>query len=85
MTEKPPSQLWQQAEAGLQKFWGYGQFRPLQGEIVTALLQRQDVLVMLPTGAGKSLCFQLPGWTHASGVAFSGADGKSGAGFEAAS
>lgn len=60
MTEKLPSQRWQQAQEGLQKFWGYGQFRPLQGEIVTSLLERRDVLVMLPTGAGKSLCFQLP-------------------------
>jgi ATP-dependent DNA helicase RecQ len=60
MTQNQPSQLWQQAQAGLQKFWGYDQFRPLQGEIVTSLLQHRDALVMLPTGAGKSLCFQLP-------------------------
>lgn len=49
-----------QALAGLQRYWGYRQFRPLQGEIVAALLQQQDVLALLPTGAGKSLCFQLP-------------------------
>ncbi|WP_404788686.1 RecQ family ATP-dependent DNA helicase [Altericista sp. CCNU0014] len=60
MTENRPSQLWQQAQAGLQKFWGYDRFRPLQGEIATSLLQHRDALVMLPTGAGKSLCFQLP-------------------------
>jgi ATP-dependent DNA helicase RecQ len=44
----------------LQRFWGYRQFRPLQGEIMKATLQRRDVLAILPTGAGKSLCFQLP-------------------------
>jgi ATP-dependent DNA helicase RecQ len=44
----------------LQMFWGYRQFRPLQGEVVSATLQRRDVLAILPTGAGKSLCFQLP-------------------------
>jgi ATP-dependent DNA helicase RecQ len=59
-TVKQPSQLLQQAHFGLKTFWGYDRFRPMQGEIVTTLLQRQDVLVMLPTGAGKSLCFQLP-------------------------
>ncbi len=44
----------------LQTFWGYRQFRPLQGDVVRATLQRRDVLAILPTGAGKSLCFQLP-------------------------
>ncbi|NJM64690.1 MAG: ATP-dependent DNA helicase RecQ [Acaryochloris sp. RU_4_1] len=51
---------WEKAVAGLQQFWGYSQFRPLQGEAVTCLLRHQDALVMLPTGAGKSVCFQLP-------------------------
>ena len=41
-------------------FWGFTQFRPLQAEIVGSILQQQDVLAVLPTGAGKSLCFQLP-------------------------
>lgn len=54
------SLAWNRAVAGLQKFWGYSQFRPLQGEAVTCLLRHQDVLVMLPTGSGKSVCFQLP-------------------------
>ena len=54
------SSAWKQAIAGLQKFWGYDHFRPLQGEAITGLLRHQDTLVMLPTGAGKSICFQLP-------------------------
>lgn len=50
---------WQRICAKLQK-WGYSSFRPPQGEIVQALLAKQDALVILPTGGGKSLCFQLP-------------------------
>lgn len=60
MTPEQPSHLQQRAQVGLRHYWGYTQFRPLQGEIVSAILQGQDVLTMLPTGAGKSLCYQLP-------------------------
>ncbi|MBD2039571.1 RecQ family ATP-dependent DNA helicase [Microcoleus sp. FACHB-672] len=42
------------------KIWGYDDFRPPQGEIVETLLQQQDALIVLPTGGGKSICFQLP-------------------------
>jgi ATP-dependent DNA helicase RecQ len=45
----------------LKKYWGYDQFRPLQAEIVNASLQGKDVLALLPTGGGKSVCFQVPG------------------------
>ncbi len=44
----------------LKKYWGYDSFRPLQEDAVDALLNRRDVLLILPTGGGKSLCFQLP-------------------------
>ena len=44
----------------LKKFWGYDSFRPLQAEAIDCVLNRQDSVTVLPTGAGKSLCFQLP-------------------------
>ena len=47
-------------QALLEKYWGYPEFRPLQGEIVESVLAGRDTLALLPTGGGKSLCFQLP-------------------------
>ena len=44
----------------LRKYWGYPAFRPLQEAIVDSVLAGQDTLALLPTGGGKSLCFQLP-------------------------
>lgn len=44
----------------LQKYWGYPSFRPLQEDIVHAVLDGQDTLALLPTGGGKSICFQVP-------------------------
>ena len=47
-------------EDSLQTYFGYGEFRPQQRDAVEAALSGRDVLVVMPTGAGKSLCFQLP-------------------------
>jgi ATP-dependent DNA helicase RecQ len=44
----------------LKKHWGYDAFRPLQEEIVTSVLNGNDTLALLPTGGGKSICFQVP-------------------------
>jgi ATP-dependent DNA helicase RecQ len=44
----------------LEKFWGYHSFRPLQQEAMAAVLSGRDSLLVLPTGGGKSLCFQAP-------------------------
>ncbi|MEQ8471186.1 MAG: ATP-dependent DNA helicase RecQ [Marinoscillum sp.] len=44
----------------LKQYWGYSEFRPLQSEIIGAVLDKKPVLALLPTGGGKSICFQVP-------------------------
>ena len=44
----------------LKEFWGYDSFRPMQQEIIEEALEGNDVLAILPTGGGKSVCFQVP-------------------------
>ncbi len=44
----------------LKKYWGFDQFRPLQEEIVAAAVKKQNLIALLPTGGGKSICFQIP-------------------------
>ena len=44
----------------LKSFWGYDHFRPQQLAVIHAVLEKKDTLALLPTGAGKSICFQVP-------------------------
>ncbi|MBD2608145.1 ATP-dependent DNA helicase RecQ [Scytonema hofmannii FACHB-248] len=55
---QPPA--WEDVRAAFQKIWGYDDFRPPQGEIIRCLLAEKDALIIMPTGGGKSICFQLP-------------------------
>ena len=45
----------------LKKYWGFDEFRPVQEDIIKDIISGKDVFAMLPTGGGKSLCYQLPG------------------------
>lgn len=51
---------WCQIRASFKSIWGYEDFRFPQGEIINNLLAHKDALIIMPTGGGKSICFQLP-------------------------
>ncbi len=55
--------LIQQARKILKDVFGYGSFRPTQEKVVTAVLEGKDCMVLMPTGGGKSICFQIPALT----------------------
>ena len=50
-----------QAHQALKQYFGYEAFRPGQEGVVEAILGRRDALAVMPTGAGKSVCYQVPG------------------------
>ncbi len=62
-----PSLSWDRVVQTFQQVWGYAQLREPQAQVVRCLLEQRDALVVLPTGYGKSICFQLPALLH-SGV-----------------
>lgn len=60
MTSPNTEELLRQAKEALKLYFGYDEFRPLQTEIIENVLNGNDTIVLMPTGGGKSMCFQIP-------------------------
>ena len=60
MPRLPPGQRYDTPEAALGEHWGYPAFRGIQREVIASVLGGKDALALMPTGGGKSLCYQVP-------------------------
>ena len=60
MSDRETIDIAGKAKAMLGRFYGYSTFRPLQLEIITAAMSGHDSVVLMPTGGGKSICYQMP-------------------------
>lgn len=68
MALKSAAEISAAAHALLRRFYGYTSFRPMQLDVITAAMQGRDTLVLMPTGGGKSMCYQMPALLADGGV-----------------